>query len=80
LAGKAVCLDFGSGAVEVIGTEVLVEGAVAEHVVGSGEDRGGHCADSLLRPTAVTQALELGLQVAGLLAGGHPGALHQRGL
>ena len=34
----------------------------------------------LLGAAAVAQALELGLQVAGLLVAGGPGALHERGL
>ena len=42
---------FGS-AVEVIGAEVLVEGAVREHVVGSGQDRGGYGADGFLDAAA----------------------------
>ena len=41
--------------------EFLVESAVAEHVIGGGEDRGGNGANRLLRPTPMTQALELGL-------------------
>src|SRR3712207_1152517 len=67
-------------AVEVVGPEVLVEGAVAQHVVGSGQDGRGDGADRLLRAAAGTQAPELGLQVAGLLARGRPGALHEGGL
>jgi hypothetical protein len=42
---------FGS-AVEVIGAEILVEGAVREHVVRRGQDRGGYGADGFLDATA----------------------------
>ena len=42
---------FGS-AVEVIGAEILVEGAVREHVVCRGQDRGGYGADGFLDATA----------------------------
>jgi hypothetical protein len=34
-------------AVEVVGTEIVIEGGVLEHVVGGGEDRGGEGADRL---------------------------------
>ena len=64
----------------MVGAEVLVEGAVAEHVVGGGQDRGGDGTDGLLGATSVAQALELGLQIAGLFASPGPGALHQGGL
>ena len=53
--------------IEVVGAEVLVGGAVLEHVVGGGQDRGGDRADRLLRPAAGAQAVELRLQVAGFL-------------
>ena len=39
---------FGS-AVEVVGTEIVVEGAVLEHMVGGGQDRGGEGADRHFR-------------------------------
>ena len=67
-------------AAEVVGAEVLGKGAVAEHVVGRGQDGGGDGADRLFRAAAGTQALELGLQVAAPLARCHPGALHECGL
>ena len=41
--------DFGS-AVEVVGAKIVVEGAVLEHVIGGGEDRGGEGANRLLAP------------------------------
>jgi hypothetical protein len=64
----------------VVGAEVPVGGAVLEHAVGGGEDRGGHRADRLLRPAAGAQAVELGLKVAGLPAARRPGALDECGL
>src|SRR3712207_9320580 len=70
---------FGAAA-EVVGADILVEGAVAEHVVGRGQDGRGDGADRLLRAAAGSQALELRLQVAALLARRRPGALHAGGL
>src|SRR5215210_271329 len=67
-------------AVEVVGAEILEEGAVWEHVVGGGQDGGGDGADRLFRAAAGAQALELGLEVAALLARRRPGALHEGGL
>src|ERR1041384_5042829 len=73
-------LDLPGTPVEVVGVEVRVGGAVLEHVVGRGQDRGRHRADRLPRPAAAAQAVVLGLQVARLLAARRPGALHERGL
>src|SRR3712207_9494369 len=70
---------FGAAA-EVVGADILVEGAVAEHVVGRGQDGRGDGADGLLRAAAGAQALELRLQGAALLARRRPGALHEGGL
>jgi hypothetical protein len=67
-------------AVEVVGTEIVLEGAVFEHVVGGGEDRGGESADRLFGAAPGAQAMELGLEIAGVFAGGRPGALDQGGL
>ncbi len=61
---------------ELVGAEILLEGAVAKHVVGGGQDGGSDGTDGLLGSTAVTRALELGLQVAGLFASTGPGTLH----
>src|SRR4051794_41475376 len=63
-------LDLLGAAVEVVGAEVRVDGAVLEHVVGRGQDRGRHRTDRLLRPAAGAQAVVLGLQIARLLAAG----------
>ena len=67
-------------AVEVVGPEIVVEGAMLEHMVGSGEDRGGAGPDRLFRAVSGVQALELRLEIAAAFAGGRPGALDQGGL
>src|SRR3954447_19025169 len=73
-------LHLPGAAVEVVGAEVRVDGAVLQHVVGGGQDRGRHRAHRLPRPAAGAQAVVLGLQVARPLPARRPGALHQRGL
>lgn len=50
----------------MVGAEILVEGAVAEHVVDGRQERGGDGSDGLLGCATVTQALELSLQVRGV--------------
>jgi hypothetical protein len=64
----------------VLGAEVLIEGAVPEHGVNGGQDRGGDGTDGLFGPAPVAQSLELRLQIAGLLAARGLGTLHQGGL
>ena len=59
-------------AVEVFGPEIVVEGAMLEHMVGSGEDRGGAGPDRLFRAVSGAQALELRLEIAAVFAGGRP--------
>src|SRR3982750_2218022 len=73
-------LDLPGAPVEVAGAEVPVGGAVLEHVVGRGQDRGGDGAHRLLRAAAGAQAVAPGLEVARLLAAGRPGALDEGGL
>lgn len=63
---EAVGLDSFGGLVEVVEAEVVVEGSVFEH--------GAH---GFLGATAGTQAMELGLQIAAVLAGGGPRALNE---
>jgi hypothetical protein len=63
-------------AVEVIGAEIVVDGAVREHVC-SGQDRGGYGADGFLASTAGAQPVELCLKIAALFAGAGPGTLDQ---
>src|SRR5260370_10097141 len=67
---------FGS-AVEVIGAEILVEGAVREDVVRRGQDRGGYGADGFLDAPAGAQPVELRLDIAALFAGAGPGTMDQ---
>ena len=57
------------------GAEVLELCAVLEHVVGRGEDRGSNRADRLLRTATARQAVELGSEIAVLLAPSGPGTL-----
>src|SRR3954451_24442934 len=64
----------------MVWAEILIEGAVAKHVVGGGQDGSRYGADGLLGSAAVAQALELSLKIAALFAGASPGALHQCGL
>ena len=68
------------GAVEVVGAEILIGRAAAEHPVGGGQDRRGDRDDRILRPAAGAQTGEKGGQVAGFGAGGAPGDLDQEGL
>src|SRR5260370_23443983 len=67
-------LAFGA-LVEVVCAEVLIEGAVFEHVVGGGEDGSGDGDDGLLGATPGAQAQELSLEVTSVFACGRPGAL-----
>src|SRR5215212_10886814 len=67
-------------AVEVVGAEILEEGAVAEHVAGGGQDGRRDRADRLLRAAPGAQALELRPEIAVLLSAGGPGALDEGGL
>jgi hypothetical protein len=48
-----------------------------EHMIGSGEDRGGEGADRPFRGGSGAQALGLRLEIAAVFAGGRPGALDQ---
>ena len=56
----------GIGAIEVRAAEFAPFGAVAQHVPGGGQDGGGDGADGFFRAAAGAQALELGLEIAGL--------------
>jgi len=66
--------------VEVIGAKVLVEGSILQHVIGSRQDRSGDGTNRLFCPAPGSAAMKLGLEIAGFLAGGGPGALDQGGL
>src|SRR3954466_7701776 len=80
LACEAADLGCGRGASKMVWAKILIEGAVAKHVIGGGQDGGCYGADGLLGSAAVAQALELSLKVAALFAGAGPSALDQRGL
>src|SRR5215218_6419614 len=73
-------LPLGGALVEVVGPEVLVDGAVAQDVPDGGQDGGSDGADRLLRTAALAQAPELRREVAVLPAAGGPGALDEGGL
>src|SRR5215218_2255042 len=72
LAREGFSLRLGRAPVEVVGPEVVPEGAVAQHVPSGGEDRSGDGADGLFRSAALAQPLELRPEVAVLLAAGGP--------
>ena len=80
LTGQSSSVALWRSTSEVFGAEVLVEGAVSQHVVGGGQDRGGDGTYRLLGSAPVPQASELRLQVAFVLAAGRPGTLHEGGL
>src|SRR3982751_3977093 len=67
-------------AVEVFAAEIVVLGAVAQHVVRRGEHGSGDREDGLLGAAASLDAQELGTQVAGLDPHGSPGGGDQGGL
>src|SRR5271166_5468955 len=59
LGDETLGFDLGRPAVEVVGAEVLVEGAVLQHVVDRGQHRGGDSADGFLRAALAAQSVEL---------------------
>src|SRR5215471_12645271 len=80
LGSQALGFDLGGAAVEVVGAEILVVGAVLQHVVDCGEHGGGDRADRFFRAVLAAQTVELCFVVAVLLARRSPGALYQHGL
>lgn len=60
-------------AAEVIGSEVGVFDAIAQHVVGGREHRGSHREDGLFRAAPGLDAQELGVHIAGPDTHGGPG-------
>jgi hypothetical protein len=60
--------------------EVLIEGAVFEHVVGGGQDGSGDGDNGLLWTTPAAEAQVLSREVTFLFARGRPGALDKGGL
>src|SRR5260221_11679654 len=80
LSDEPLGSDFDGAVIEVSNAEVLVLGAVLEHVVDGGEQRGGDGADRLLRSASAAQSVELRFVVAVFLALRRPGALDEHGL
>jgi hypothetical protein len=70
LGNQAPGLAFGGTAIEVIGAEVVVFGAVFEDVVDGREDRGGDGTNCFLRSAPGLQPEELGFVIAVLLPNG----------
>jgi hypothetical protein len=63
--------------VEMVVTKVVIAGTVLEHVVYGGKDRSGDGADSFFGTTPGSDSMELGLEIATLLAHSCPAALDQ---
>ena len=53
---------------DVVGPEIVVAGAMLDHMAGSGEDRGGEGADRLFRAISGAQATELRFEIAVVFA------------
>ena len=66
--------------VEVVCAEVLVEGAIFEHVVSGSEDGSGDSTDGLLGAAAGSNAQVLSVEVSFLGARGCPSSLDRSGL
>jgi len=73
-------LRLGPPTIEVNGSEIFIERAVFEHVIGGREDGGSNSADRFLRPASTAQSHELRMQVRGFGARGGPSALNEHGL
>jgi hypothetical protein len=67
-------------ALEVTGSEVLVEGSVGNRVVSGGEDRGGGGAGCFVGASPCARAMEPGFETAAFFAGCGPGAPDKSGL
>jgi hypothetical protein len=80
LSGQTLRFDLGRPAIKVVGAEVLVFGAVPQHVVDCGEHRSSDGADRSLRAEPRTEAVVLRLVVAPVLASGGLAALNQQRL
>ena len=74
---RASGVDGFGPVVEVVRAEIAIELTADQHVVDAGQDRGDERAERLFGAAAGAQAVELGLEIAGLLPGGGRGALHQ---
>src|ERR1700730_17990094 len=62
------------------GSEIMVGRSILEHVIDGGENGSRHSTDCLLCTATSPQTVELGLQVAALLADRGAGALDECGL
>ena len=80
LGSEAFGFDVDRAAIKVVGTEVLVFGAILQHVVDRGEQRSRHGAHRFLRAVPAAQAVELRLVIAVLLARRGETALDQQRL
>src|SRR5690242_21637856 len=80
LAGEARGEAGAVASLEVVGAEVLVGDAAAEHPVDGGQDRGRDGHDGLAWPAPRPEAPEERPQVGVLRPGGAPGDLHQQRL
>src|SRR5690349_2260051 len=71
--------SFRIASVEVVGTQVVPDGAVAQHVPDGGEHRGGDGNDGFLGAAARAEATEQCLQVAALDLDRRPSGLNESG-
>ena len=65
-------------AIEVVGTKVVIVGAVLEHVVGGVRIEAGTAQIAFFAPRRARKRRNC-LEIATVFAGGRPGALDQRG-
>src|SRR5208282_5521153 len=72
LGDEAVGFDLGRTTVEVGGAEIAMFGSVLQHVVDSGQHRGGDGADGFLRTALGSQAKELGFVIYSCLSSDWP--------
>ena len=77
---QTFCLLLFRTAVEVVRAEVVIAGAILEHVEDGGEDGSSDGADRLLGAASSTQPVELRLHITGLFPAGGPSALYERRL
>ena len=66
--------------VEVVGPEIVVAGAMLDHMAGSGEDRGGEGADRIFSRHVGSASDGTAAVDSCRFCGGRPGALDQGGL
>src|SRR5258708_7666932 len=76
---KSLCDPVFVAVSEVLGPEVVILDAVAEHEIGSREHGCGDRDNRFFWSTAALEAKKLGLKIAALLPGGCPCRLNQAG-